>query len=101
MIRTLRLANAAFLVTFLSGCNALEPYQRPYSWHATGANEANLAAMVVDPADLVHGHAIGPSDGSAAAASVDRLRHDHVKPLPDGNSLGNASPSAAAGLSAN
>jgi hypothetical protein len=99
MTKIFRLAKTASMVALLSGCNALEPYQRPYSWHQTGVNAANLAAMVVDPTDLVHGHVSGVSDGSAAAAAIDRLRHDHVKPLPDGNSLSNAAPSAAAGLS--
>jgi hypothetical protein len=92
---------AAGLATLLSGCNALEPYGRADAWHPTGANAANLAAMAADPADLVRGRGTGASDGLAAAAAVDRLRHDHVKPLPEGNSTSSAIPSGAAGLTGN
>jgi hypothetical protein len=95
-----RLSLAAGLVALLSGCNALEPYDRADTWHPTGANEANLAAMAVNPADLAHGRGTTASDGTTAAAAIDRLRHDRVKPLPDGNSTSSAAPSAA-GLTGN
>jgi hypothetical protein len=97
MTHPLRFAAAACLIAFLSGCNTLEPYTRAYSWHPTGANEANLAAMAANPSDLVHGRGTSPSDGLAGAAAVDRLRHDHVKPLLGGSSLS----SAAAGVTGN
>jgi uncharacterized alpha-E superfamily protein len=93
MTPTLRWATAGCLVTLLAGCEALEPYQRPYSWHPTGANVANLAAMVADPHDLLHGRGAAVTDGTTAAAAIDRLHHDHVKPLLD---VGNATPSASA-----
>jgi type IV pilus biogenesis protein CpaD/CtpE len=37
-----------------------------------GVNEANIAAMVVNPADLVRGHDLTPLDGKSAAAPVQR-----------------------------
>jgi type IV pilus biogenesis protein CpaD/CtpE len=101
MTRTLRIAAAACLAGLLSGCNNLETYQNNTSWHPTGANATNLAAQVVNPVDLTHGQATGGSDGLAAAAAVDRLRHDHVKPLPDSDSITGATPSPAAGLTSN
>ena len=70
-------------MTFLAGCNALEPYDKVGAWHPTAVNDANLALMAVNPADLVYGQGTKPSDGIAAAAAIDRLRRDHVKPLPD------------------
>jgi hypothetical protein len=49
------LAAAALGLLTLSGCNQIDPLKRPYMWHATGVNEQNIAAMAVNPADLVHG----------------------------------------------
>ena len=55
MTRGRNFAAVVCLLALLSGCNALEPYNRPHSWHPTGANAANLAAMVANPADIAHG----------------------------------------------
>lgn len=101
MTITSRLAVAGGLVVLLAGCSTFEPYQRAHTWHPTGANQANLAVMVVNPADLEHGRGALGSDGATAAAAVDRLRHDRVKPLEDSNSLNTSTPTAAAGLTAN
>ena len=89
------------LLVLVSGCHALEPYERHGSWHPTGTYDANIAIMAADPADLVRGRGATASDGHAAAVAIERLRHDHVKPLADGNSISNAAPSAAAGLTGN
>ena len=32
-------------MTFLTGCDALEPYDRAGAWHPTAVNEDNLALM--------------------------------------------------------
>jgi type IV pilus biogenesis protein CpaD/CtpE len=102
MSRTLRFAMAAGAMTLLlCGCDALEPYDRANTWRPTGANDANLAAMAVNPADLIHGRGTTPSDGPAATAPIERLRHDHVKTLQDDNSTSNSTPSPAAGLTGN
>lgn len=95
----LRLTALAGLLTSLSACSAIEPYDRAYTWRPTGANEANLAAMAADPKDLVHGRGTSNSDGQTAAVAVDRLRRGKVKPLSDGNSttsVVSGAPSAAA-----
>ena len=90
-------------MTFLAGCNALEPYDKVGAWHPTAVNDANLALMAVNPADLVYGQGTKPADGIAAAAPIDRLRRDHVKPLPDsgeGSSSSSSSSSTSAAPSA-
>jgi type IV pilus biogenesis protein CpaD/CtpE len=46
-----------------------------------GANDANIAAMVANPADLAHGRGQGLVDGTSAEAPVHRLLTDHAKPL--------------------
>ena len=67
----------------LAGCAATDPLTRDGLWQSSGANEANLAAMVVNPADLVQGRGAEGSDGQRAAAAIARLRTDHVKHLLD------------------
>lgn len=46
------------------------------------ATTTNLGLMVADPGDLVHGVAIGPSDGARGASSVQKYRTGKVKDLP-------------------
>jgi len=70
-----------------AGCD-LDPFERPELWNPTGANEANLAAMVDDPMDLVRGRGEAGAEGNRAAAAVARLRRDHVKELPSGDTTG-------------
>jgi hypothetical protein len=48
-------AAAAISLLGLTGCNEIDPLQRPYMWHPSGVNEQNIAAMAANPADLVHG----------------------------------------------
>ena len=67
----------------LAGCASTDPLTRDGLWQPSGANEANLAAMVANPADLIQGRGAEGSDGQRAAAAVARLRTDHVKTLPD------------------
>jgi type IV pilus biogenesis protein CpaD/CtpE len=100
MTRIIRFSIAAGVMTFLTGCDALEPYDKVGAWHPTGVNDANLAVMAVNPADLVYGQGTKPADGMAAAAPIDRLRRDHVKPLPDSSGSTSTAP-AAAGLTSN
>ena len=74
-------------VVCLSGCASLagvtDPYQRAGTWAPSHANEANLHAMVANPADLVHGRGDDTAIGQTAAAAVERLRVGKVRPLPD------------------
>jgi type IV pilus biogenesis protein CpaD/CtpE len=89
----------------LAGC-APDPFAAPPSWNFTGANGANLAAMVADPMDLVRGRSDGGgASGQLAAAAVARLRRGQLKELPTmdttggqvgSNSLGTAGGGSAA-----
>jgi hypothetical protein len=90
----------------LTGCDQIDPLKRPYMWHPTGVNEQNIAAMAVNPADLVHGHdspqrrVVFESDGVA------RLWTGHQLPLlsdtpgagsSGGSSTGGGAPSGGGG----
>jgi hypothetical protein len=48
-------AAAAVSLLALSGCNQLDPLQRPYMWKEQNVNQQNIAAMAVNPGDLIHG----------------------------------------------
>ncbi len=71
------------LLAILQGCAATDPLLNANDWQPTGANEKNIAAQVVNPADLVHGRdSTDGTDGQLAAVAVVRLRTGHVKALP-------------------
>ena len=68
---------------WLAAC-ATPDFERPGTWRATGVNDANLRAMVVDPADLRRGvEAPTAARGQAAAAAVTQLESGRRPPLPD------------------
>jgi hypothetical protein len=71
------------LLLSLGGCNHTDPYLRDSNWRPNGTNAANLRAMVAVPANLITATQTGPADGNLAAAALNRLRHDQVRPLPD------------------
>lgn len=65
---------AALLAALLVGGCATEPWDREGTWRATGVNDANLRAMIVDPAHLSRGaQPAVASRGEAAARSTGRL----------------------------
>jgi hypothetical protein len=74
---------ALLLLLLLGACSITDPYQREGVWRPNGANDIDLRVMVANPQDLVRGPEVSGSDGRQAAAAVDRLRRDKVKPLPD------------------
>ncbi len=71
------------LVAVLAGCNAVDPYTRAGNGRPNGANDSNLRAMAAVPADLAVATPASPANGHLAAAALNRLRNDQVKPLPD------------------
>ena len=78
-----RVAAATTLLAGLAGCGPqYDPLTREGLWHPNHANRANLVMQVANPADLVRGTGATTSDGQLAAAAVDRLRNDKLKPLP-------------------
>jgi hypothetical protein len=79
---TMRLTTLLLLIAF-AACDRTDPYRREGTWRPSGANDANLRAMVVVPSDLAIATRAGPADGALAAAALSRLHNDRVRPLPD------------------
>lgn len=77
------LARAVLPLLVLAGCAQIDPLTKEGVWRPTGANDANLRAMVAVPSDLAYGRAARTSDGNLAARAVDRLRTGRVYPLQD------------------
>jgi hypothetical protein len=74
------------LLVALGGCAGLtDPFKRPDTYVATGVNDDNLRAMIVNPVDLQHGVGAPDTTGLNAAAAVARLRNDNVHQLPSSN----------------
>lgn len=59
------------------------------------SNLTNLAAMVSDPRDLMHGSTTPYADGITSAAAVQRYNEDNVKPLPQSTGFGAAAKSGS------
>ncbi len=78
--RTLWLAG----VLLVGGCgyDQGDPFRRPGTYSPTGANEANLRAMVAEPEDLLGRPAQRTSMGAEAAPPVARLLSGKRYPLP-------------------
>ena len=82
--RGLLFGGLAISLIALSGCagqNYLDPYQKPYTWHPTGAAAANLAAQVVDPRDLVAGRGTNIKDTQESTVAIQHIWADTPKPL--------------------
>jgi hypothetical protein len=91
--RTRPLAAAATIAALLAACTD-DPFDRPGTVAPRGLNEANLRAMVVDPAHLRLGVDAPGSRGDAGSRPVDLLRSGKRAPLTAGGA------SAAAGMDA-
>ena len=65
------------------GCSAVNSTARPGTWQPVGANDANLRAMIANPADLYRGASDPRTDGEIAASAVARYRAGKVRDLPD------------------
>jgi hypothetical protein len=71
------------VVLAVAGCAITDPYERAGVWRPSNANEANLRAMVAQPADLARGVGSPADDGRQAAAALDRQRLDKPRMLPE------------------
>jgi type IV pilus biogenesis protein CpaD/CtpE len=71
---TLPLA-AALLPTalLLAGCAQTDPFTREGVWKPSGANEANIAAQLANPADLARGRAGEGGTVRTGSTAVERL----------------------------
>ena len=57
----------------ISGCARLDTYNRPYTWHPTGANLANIAAQAAHPGDLVLGHGDDRADAAELVPAIQQV----------------------------
>lgn len=98
--RTLRAAAAISLLA-LAGCNQIDPLKRPYMWQATGINQENIAAMAVNPADLVHGRDSSRREVVLESDGVTRLWTGKQLPLltdtPGASTSGSSSTGGGSG----
>lgn len=70
------------LLLALSACTS-DPMDRPGSVRASGVNEANLHAMLVDPDHARRGIGAEGAPGAAAVTAVDDLLSGKRQPLPE------------------
>ena len=57
----------------LAGCSQTDPYQRAGTWKPSGVNDANIAAQLANPADLVQGRAATTDSVRTSTGPVERL----------------------------
>ena len=79
-------AAAAVSLLALAGCNQLDPLKRPYMWTDQNVNEKNIAAMAVNPGDLIHGQDSPARPARQDSEAVDRSWS--AKPVPLGGGAG-------------
>lgn len=84
MTRTTAALCWAPLLAALGGCTGYDwtHADRPGTWQPTGANTANLHAMVADPAHLERGVGSSTDRGAAGTLAVTRLLEDRRRALP-------------------
>lgn len=70
------------VLLLLAACQT-DDLNRPGTWRPGGANDANLRAMVADPAHLRAGVAATTERGMPAAQAIRRMETDRRRPLPD------------------
>ena len=87
-------AGLLILAPVLAGCTVpphSDPFDRPGSWQPTGVNDANLRAMVAEPAHLQRGVGTQTDLGMTAVPPVDRLINGERPALPQLQTRGGGS----------
>ncbi len=84
----------------LAGCAPGGPwgndFTRPGTWAPSGVNDANLRAMLANPADATRGQAASTERAAPATLAIRRLERDSRRALPNANaSRVGISPAAA------
>jgi type IV pilus biogenesis protein CpaD/CtpE len=77
---TLLLAALLLAAVPLAGCSQTDPYERAGIWKPSGVNEANIAAMVANPADLSRGRGDPGAGTRTATGAVSRMWEGPAKP---------------------
>jgi hypothetical protein len=77
------LPRCILLLLPLAACGPGDDFLRPGTWHPTGANEANLAAMLAEPAHARAGVAARTERGQPGSQAIRLLEQDRRRPLPD------------------
>jgi hypothetical protein len=85
------------LLLLLAGCAATEDFSRPGTWQSTGANDANLRAMLADPFHAERGVSAEAERGQPASLAIRRLERGLRPALPAirTSTFGGAEPAAA------
>lgn len=81
----------------LADCSGPNSYDRVGVWEPTGANAANLAAMVANPQDLIRGHGSSSTLSKDQVVAVDRIWSGSATSGSGGASAGAAGATGAAG----
>ena len=76
-----RILAAAVAGLAAASCSPEHEIDRPGTWKPTGANDANLRAMVADQRDLEAGVPARTSRGDLGSRAVTRLLNDRRRPL--------------------
>lgn len=76
----------------LAGCSQTDPFERSGTWKPFGANDANIATMAANPADLSRGQAVPTINNRTSAGAVTRLWQG---PPPAGPNAAANAPAAA------
>ena len=77
----MRSAVAVAALVLLAGC--ADDYARAGTWQLSRVNDANLRAMLVNPADAARGAAAGGERGQSGSLAVEHLEQGKRPVLPD------------------
>lgn len=75
----------------VAGCGQRDPYMRTDVWRPTGANAANIAAMVANPHDLIAGRGVARQDTKASELAVEHIWSGQSQSLSGGATAGSSS----------
>jgi hypothetical protein len=89
----------ASALTGCAGANYLDPYEKPYTWHPTGAPAANLAAQLDNPRDLVAGRGGPEGDTTESSLAIERVWQDRPKQIAGASGGGSGGGTGASGAS--
>jgi hypothetical protein len=80
-------------VLVLAACQDMDPYSRTDTWQPSGSNAGNVAAMVANPYDLIHGRGVDRIDSKNSTQAIGHVWTDTPKALLDagGGSSGGGS----------